>query len=418
VLLIQGCGRVGMSKASSTPEALGGSLQVAIGQVLEQVPGCTLRPTDLSRKLGVSRAIVSRAISAVKKESPIETLTSIPGPESLRTIILAASVAGVCEEEVQAAIEAIDSFAEMIREQFGTRTAFNAALSVDHDDAREKFEQANRYKVYKGMTHILGVECKLWLSCTIRMPGDHIEGCEDLVCMTTVSGPSGLRRLRPDMPIYLNHCRPVKHKHGSQDPMIAKPVDIKEFYTHPPAELINSEFNGQTVNTFNPDIQGKKDYYDMFDGVTVHVSDYHKSKPDFSFRGTSTMPDPPAMSLVIDSINHRDVLAGIKPELYVYRTLGRGLAKLKDPARDRDLVVVDEEIVDCGMGISKLALAEFPLYTDMIEHICEQRGFHPDEFQVHRIHVPYPVYGFQYLIAYRLRDAERSRIDLNQERVE
>ena len=137
-----------------SPEELGILLGSSILKVFEGVPNCSMRPTDLARAMVVSRVIVSRMISSARKENHIETLTSIPGPESVRSILHAAAKVGAPQGDVQLAVLAIDSFEKAIRDQYGTRAAFNAALSVEHTTARNKFEQSSRYQMFKGMSQI------------------------------------------------------------------------------------------------------------------------------------------------------------------------------------------------------------------------------------------------------------------------
>ena len=350
--------------------------------------------------------MVSRTVSAIKKENPNEILTNIPGPESLRSMMHAAKISGVSIDVVGAAVVEIDAFALMIREQYGTRSALNAALSVHHEDTRQRFEQSSRYQVYKGMNQILGVECKLWLGCCMLSPNAERIGS---VTMTSVFGPVGLRRLRPDMPILLEYGRPLAYKTGGTDPVRPESIELKEFFLNPPAIMEVFEKNGQELTTFAPQIQGKDDFYDMLLCSQVAVDDYERVEKGKT-RGRSVVPDVPVEMLTCDIIIHKDVLKGVKPRLNVYRTLGKGVAHIDDVSRHNDRIATAEEVVRIGPGVHDLSTQDMPRYAEMMESLCQHNGHSSSDFITYRLEVQYPIYGFQFLISFDKDDSAASSV--------
>jgi hypothetical protein len=380
------------------PDALSEQLRSSLFRVLRGVPGCSMRPTDLSRSLDVSRVMVSRIISAISKENKIETLTSIPGPETLRSVVRSAQSSGVESEDIQPAMKVIDLFDDLIREQFGTRAALNAALSVEHADTRDRFEQSSRYQVFKGMSQVMGVESKIWLTCMMLTPS---KTDEHLIDITTIHGTSGLRRLRPDMPVLLSYGTPPRHQ-SAERKSLNLDLDLTQFFTHTPAPLTVIEESGQVVNTFAPKIEGKDAVYDMLASVHIPGGSSRVAGEGRSRRGTSVIPDVPVVTLVSDVVIHGDIFEGIDPELYVYKTMGKGGADIEDHLRDIDRVSTNDQIEDLGVGLSKLGIHDIPKYPDMVNYLCEKNGYKPDEFRTHRLQVQYPIYGFQYVIAYKV----------------
>lgn len=383
----------------ASPTRVGDGLRDTIGPVLREIPGCSMRPTDISRRLDVSRVMVGRVLRAVEKKNPIEILTSIPGPESLRLIVRAAELAGVSSSgQVQSAIEAIDAFDHLIRDQYGTRGALSAALSVDNADERGRFEQASRYQAFKGMSQVLGVESKTWLTCMMMTPSADSEHGIDI---STIHGTTGLRRLRSDTSVNFVYGVPPKYVSGRQIPK-RMDLDLSPYFTNIPAPLDVLEENGQIVNTFAPEVVGKDAIYDMFAGVHVKNGSNRFAAPGRTCRGTVVIPDVPVTSLVSDVILHGDIFEGIEPQLLVYNTMGRGGADIEDPKRFVDRVETNDEIVDLGTGLSNIKVTEIPKYQQMVRFLCEKTGFSPDSFRVHRLHIQYPVYGFQYAIVYKV----------------
>lgn len=384
------------------PQSVGDGLRTTIGCVLREVPNCSMRPTDIARRLDASRVMVGRVLRAIEKKDAIEILTSIPGPETLRQIMRAAEGTGVSSGHVQLAIWAIDSFDHLIRDQFGTRAAMSAALSVEHADQRERFEQASRYQAFKGMSQVLGVEAKLWLTCMMMTPS---KISKDGIDVSTIHGATGLRRLRPDTSVNFVYGTPPKYISGRQIPERLD-LDLSPYFSNTPAPLNVVEENGQIVNTFAPEVGGKDATYDMLAGVYVPDGSNRYAAPGRTCRGTVVIPDVPVVSLVSDVILHGDIFEGITPELLVYNTMGKGGADIEDPKRFIDRVDTNHKIIEIDQGISNLEIHEVPKYKQMVKYLCDQTGNSPKDFRVHRLKIQYPVYGFQYAIVYKVSSGE------------
>jgi len=387
-----------MNQEHDSFKQIGDALKESIHLVLDAVPNCNLRPTNLARKLDVSRVMVSRIIGSVSKENSIETLTSIPGPETLRSVLRAACVSGVDEALTDDGLLAVEAFDRLIRDQFGTRAALNAALSTADADMLDKFEQSSRYQVFKGMSQILGVESKIWLTCMVLTPS---KSEDDAIDITTIHGTSGLRRLRSDMPILLSYGIPPRYKFGRQNPEQLE-LDLTPFFSHTPAPLIVVEESGQIINTFAPKIEGKDSLYDLIASVHIPNGSNRFASPGRTKRGTSVIPDVPVATLVSDLILHGDIFEGVEPQLFVYKTMVKGGADVEDPDRDIDRVVTNDEIVDLGVGIQNLDIPDVPKYREMVNYLCDKNGYKPEEFRTHRLQIQYPVYGFQYVVAYKV----------------
>lgn len=385
-----------------TPESVGNRLRVSIRRVLSEVSECSLRPSELARRLDVSRVMVSRLLSAIGKDDPLDMLTGIPGPESLRSIVRAAERCAGGDQHIQSAFDAINDFDQLIRDQFGTRAALNAALSVGHAQTRERFEQSSRYQVFKGMSQVLGVQSKVWLTCMMLTPSkDNDHGID----ITTIHGTCGLRRLRPDMPIHFTYGIPPKYKDMRQSPERMR-AGLTPFLSNMPAPLSVVEENGQIINTFAPELGGKDALYDMLAEVHVPNGSDRRASTGRSWRGTSVIPDVPVLTLVSDVIIHGDIFEGIDPQLFVYNTVSRGGADIEDPKRDVDRVMTDDQITDLGSGLANLAIAEIPRYTDMVAYLSAQHELAPEGFRTYRLQVQYPIYGFQYVMGFKVGNGE------------
>jgi hypothetical protein len=380
------------------PDEIAEDMRRALQGVFDSLNGCGSSPTELSRSLDLSRVMVSRTMGALKKQAPSEMLTSIPGPETIRSIVRASRRGGVDEARVDDALRTIDAFDELIRGRYGTRSALNAALSGKNEHAREKFEQSSRYEVYKGMSQIVGAQSKLWLTTMMLVPNkDNPSGID----IHTIHGTSGLRRLRPESPVRFVYGVPPEHVELRQSPQRAD-GELGSFFRYRPAPLSVLQENGQIINTFEPDTAGKDALYDMFAEVMIPNGSSRYASNGRTMRGTTVIPDIPVITLVSDVILCDDVFDGIEPELFVYNTMPRGGADIHDPKRDVDRIHTDDHIEDLGAGPKHLEISEFPKYTRMVEYLCKKNNRDIHTIRTRRVQIQYPVYGFQYTIAFRV----------------
>jgi hypothetical protein len=380
------------------PKALGLDLKETIEDVMNDIEGCSMRPTDIARRLDVSRVMVSRLLNAIAKPDPVETLARIPGPETLRSIVRAAGHAGVESQRTDRALNLIEVFDQLIRKQYGTRAAMNAALSSQSEQAREQFEQSSRYQVYKGMSQIVGAQSSLW--ATTMMLTSNPEK-PDGIDISTIHGTSGLRRLRPDTPIRFFYGIPPEYIDSRQSPQ-RKGDDVHSFLVHQPAPLTVEQENGQIINTFAPECDGKDALYDMFSEVFIPNGSNRFASHGRTMRGTTVIPDVPVVTLVSDVILCDGIFDGITPELFVYNTMPRGGADIEDSKRNFDRVSVSESVCEIDVNSAEISVQGFPKYADMVRYLCEKNERKFESVRMYRLRVQYPVFGFQYTMAFKV----------------
>ena len=368
----------------------------SIGEVIRNIPDCSMRPTDISRKLEISRVMVSRTLSAIDKESPVETLTKIPGPETLRSMMRACESLGVSKACVSPALDAINAFDHLIRSVYGTRAALNAALAVGNNEAKDKFEHSSRYQIFKGMSQTVGVESKVWLTSTMftysSTKKDHIE-------LTSIFGPSGIRRLRPDTPFDLVITAGPERMSG-RNANGKTFYDISSMCPNEPAPVSFVDQGDQQIKTLSPDIGGKETVYDMLSAVHIPEAMTVIPKPDLSRRGISVVPAIPIVLLNIDILLQKDILEGVEPEAFTYIPRGKRKSSFADVNWKINRIKTGDEVISLGRGLKNLELTDIPRYTEMIEFLCKQRGYNPDDFRAYRYQIQYPVFGFQYILGF------------------
>ncbi len=353
-------------------------------------------PTELARSLGVNRVIMSRLLNAMAQDDMYEFLHRVPGPESLRVIASASPEQGAPAEEVDRAVAAVEEFAGLIRDEFGTRGALNAAMLSGRDDLQLRFEQTSRYHVFKGMRQVMGVEADTWVTTMIFVP-DPTDDAN--ISVTTIQGALGMRRLRSDAEVYFTLGPPFRDP-GDDSDRSRSPVGLEDLYTNAPAELETHTSGGQLIHRFANTSLGKRATVDM-----VAVShDARASKryaaPGKTHRGMVVFTDIPVKTLICDAILHKSVFPDAEPELRFYKPGTRGPADPNDPSRDIDRVHFSERAESPGMAEDRFVVPEIPRYGKMVERVFERIGQDPREFRVCRLRMTYPVPGYQHVMAF------------------
>lgn len=386
----------------STPDldSAARGLSNALKTVAESLPGSNLSPTALSQQLGLSRVTLSKLLSALALAEPSEMLERIPGPESLREFVRASAGQGVNAATIDAAHHAIDVFDQLI-DHFGTRAALHAAIGASTATLRSRVEVSARGDVFKGMRQVLGIEANTWLTSMMFVPS---ATDADVISVTTIHGALGLRRLRPETPVFFTFGPPY-HQPGVEPDLSQSPVSLHELYTNEPAQL-ETKMNGKQL--FHRFLSERVDKHALYDMLAVSHSARGSRKygtPESRKRGVSLFVDTPVRMLVCDALIHRDLFPGVDPELIVYNCASRGPANPNDPLRDIDRVTFSESPVRVPHDATRFDVEEVPNYEQMIRRVCAQTRNNPDDFRIYRLRMAYPIPTFQIVVAFAAPDA-------------
>jgi hypothetical protein len=377
-------------------ESIGNDLRTALLAVVDALPDGPPSPTPLALQLDINRVIASRLLNAIAQPDPYEVLHRVPGPNSLRSIVDAATRFDIARADCDAAHHAIDRFANLIRDRFGTRSALNAAISAQNADLQLRFEASSRYHVYKGMRQVLGVAADVWLTSMIFAPS---HAHDDFLDITTIHGALGMRRLRPDANVSFTFGPP---HHAPNDPPQPdrSPVGLQEFYTNRPATLETHLENGRLVHQLVEDSIGLHAVVDMLAVSHNARGSLRYATPERKRGGVALFADIPVKTLVCDALLHKDAFPGAEPEFIAYNPGARGPANPNDPSRDRDRIAVPEQIESLGTSANRFDVACLPNYAGMVSRVCRKLGHAQDDFRVYRMQMAYPVHGFQFVMAF------------------
>jgi hypothetical protein len=403
-------GNARASAATAAPQELaeaadvGRTLADSLRKALDTVPGAPTGPTARAAHLTVSRVLLSKTLGAIAASDPLDTLQRLPGPETLRGIVEAAAAAGASTTAVTAATRAIDRFAHLIRESFGTRGALNAAICADAPDMQRRLELESRQRVFKGMRELRGVEAATWLSASIVVPAQ-----DDPTKLTVLmlQGFIALRRLRLDVPVAFSFetMGTIGAVRDSAVDVPAAAIGLEDLYTHRPAPLELAEISGQKIYRLATDRIGKHAVNDML--ALIHMPTWRSryAVPERPLTGPFAQPPAPVKALHFDVLLADGIASTAAPELFAYAPSYRGGGNVNDRTRDIDRVSVPERVELVPPGPGRFDVDEVPNYRRMLERMAGTLGHDLDALRLHRVRMAYPPFGYQFVSTFRLPDA-------------
>lgn len=391
-------GSAGLSdRLTAVGEALLGALQA----VLAALPDAPLRPNALVRALGVNRAVASRVLQATAQQNPLAALHQLPGPEPLRKLLRGAGKQGVDAALLAAAQQAVSDFDGLIRREAGTRPALDALLSASLPDARERFELASKYSVFKGLSQLKGAQAEAWVGAAVLLPSSDKP---DRIDLTWLNSAVAMRRLRPGVGVRFSyrHRGPAAAGATPASETAEGVVSLEQFCTNAPARL-EARHVGDTIHyTLPDDLLGPRKVADMF-VVDHHPAAMQRYTDADNPRRSSLFVDPPipVATLVFDVLLHPDAFPGAEPELLIYDTGYDGIANVNDRDRDLDRMDVSEHVEYLGRDASQLQVTELPRYGAALRHLAERFDWDLTAFRAYRTRIQYPVHGWQVSMAFQ-----------------
>ena len=343
-------------------------------------------------------------MGAIVLTNPLDTLQRVPGPETLRGIVEAAVAQGAPQPTADAAIDAIEQFSRIIRDSFGTRAALNAAISANQPDMQRRLELDSRYRVFKGMRELRGVEAATWLSTTFVTPN---KGNPEILSATMLQGFIALRRLRSDVPVTFafDAIGEVANARTDAVNIPSSTLSLEDLYTNKPAALDLDTMGGKMMYRLRQSGLGKHALTDMLAIVRLPEWRSRYARPERPLVGPFAQPNAPVKLLVFDMLAPVGTFTDEFPLLSVYAPSMRGAANPNDAWRDIDRAAVPETVEIYQARNHSFELPEVPNYRQMLARVAGELGQDLNALQLYRVRMAYPVFGFQFVMSLHLPPA-------------
>lgn len=375
---------------------VGRGLVDSLRPVLRALLDDAQRPVDLCRNLGINKDLSGRLLKATRSHDQLMALHTMPGPEAIRTLLVAAR-RKVPRQLIKTAELAVDEFDHLINHVAGDRAALDAIISTWVPDARARFEMANKQIIFKGVSNLKGFSTDVSVMAVLVAPGSGSTHCD----LATLFGYVNLKRLRPGTPIHVtNEMRWPGAGETKYFTLDGKPIEpgkndmmLVDFCSCPTPVLETVTHGSRIDYLLTDDAVGLQSAVQVFfaDFVPNSLPRYASSEGRKMAIGVDI--EVPSKVLVLDALIHEDVRFGGDPELVLYDTTVLGTANPNDRERDIDRLDFLESIQCFGKGVSRCRSDEVPGYIDLLHHACERRQWDPGAFNAYRCRIQYPWYG-------------------------
>jgi hypothetical protein len=295
------------------------------------------------------------------------------------------------------------AFRQLIKVHGGDRSGLDAIIAASLPDTRIQFETVAKQSMYRGARQLKGVAAEVVVFTVFAHPSDDPAKHDHVA----VEGFFGLRRVRPGADLKLG----TRSQILATTPDMCRPCTLDGL----PAE----QFEGVLLRPFCSDplvklavhLRGNDAIFMLDWGESVGWSsacDVVKAEMRRRVLRRHRTPDDPrrksgflyAISVpsrvfVCDLILHKDVYPGLEPKLRILELGEMGCADVNDETRDMDVLDVVERVESLGWGITSFRSAEIPRYSELLEYVCQKRGWDAGAFRGYRTRIEYPIFGSQ-----------------------
>lgn len=362
----------------------------SLEQVVQQVPGRPDRPLALAKTLGLNKDFSSRLMSALRQHDPLAALHTLPGPGPLQQMLDSAQRLGIDAQAIGRASRAVESFAELIRDEFESRSGLDALISATIPDARDRYETTAKQAVYRGQVGVKGISVDTMLVTFVLGPPREGTGrCDSLV----VNACYGLRRIRPGAHFELTT---TLRDRGERGEFLSSMPILEEFCSPLPLPIETHRRGDQVRYMLDGSSLGHRNPIDLVTTEIYRLSHRDRADdPNNPRRWFCALVDTPAKVLVFDTLIHRDTWVDALPDLHVFDTAISGEVDPAEEVRPSQHIELAERIIELGTDARRFRSGDVPKYTDLLARVISDVGWDPSEFRGYRCRVAYPVYGSQ-----------------------
>lgn len=375
---------------------IGRRLQRDLQSVLDAIPEESKGgPQRLARALGMPIVFVSQVLKALRTEDPVGVPYFLPGPDPLRRLLKAAKKQRIDGKLYDRAMKTVAEFESLIRLEVGDQSALETMTAAWLPTVREQFELRRKQAVYRGMSQLQGHSVETLFQTAILHPG--ADG--KLVDLVFLRGLVGWRQLRAGAQLKLACFRFKGRKHTLQDlegnaAETLTDLRLDRFCENPAPSAVSKRVGHKMHYSIHKAAYGLRSEHDLITGQ-LQPGDVPLWKPmdDFPPYSLFALVKVPAKSMQFDVLVHRSVFRGVVPKLHVYQTTFGETVDPEDPSNVTQELDVLERLIPLGTGTRAITSESLSRYHDVVLHALDVRGWDPEEFQVYRCSVQYPILG-------------------------
>ena len=390
------------------------AVRKALGALVAALPGDIRRPIDLQRVAQADYRVCWQVFSVLRSGTSIAAANHVPRLPSLRRLLDAAEGMSVRPTLIAAVQTAVQEFDHVVKVHAGDRSAFDAMVAgVSPGGSSESIDLLHRRMAYRSLSHLWGMQVETFSRLVLVRPSASGKGTDE--CM--LNNKLRVRRLRPGVSSRVHGFleRPLPRRAEAQQ--VLEPVDKEAAKTYGVPLL--PEFCSQPVPTFKTVRTEDGWNYSELAGeelgrrsaVNLTFSGIYRELP-FKTNGdgrpmvsVGTLMTIPTEMLIFDLAVHRPTYGQVTPEAVVYGAL-RG-SEPPEGSNQAQQLPIRERVLSLGGGADAVQTPEVAQYPEMFRYVCGILGWDPEEFDVYRLRLAFPVLSSDVKLQFHVADAGR-----------
>lgn len=370
---------------------VGEELRDAVREALRAAGAADLGTKDLADRLRTTQVFTSRLRKLMACEHGEEAVLSSPGAAPLRKLHLTLSQSGIEAAAADRLMAAIVAFDRLLRLEVGDRRTLEALLVDFVPGGREAYELPRRQAAFRAFAEGRGVSVRLLVDTTLVVPGPS----EGRASLATVATFHGLERHAEGSEFgFDRHAIPLT---GEGDPGPSPrgaelaALDLASYFSgrEAPTEIVDSG-DGRSRLMLGATEVGPAGAVDL---------GYAHLLEDALPTGLPAPGNPrrfglttglACRALVTEVVVFRGLFGGVPPELRHATTSGEGLVDLVHPEFPGFLRPIHRGLESLDPEPRSWRVEGAEHRHELTARVIELLGHRPEEFEVHRLTMPFP----------------------------
>jgi hypothetical protein len=371
----------------------------ALIAVFADLPVAVNKAADLQRLLKIDMKLCWKLHKVVAATHPLEAGPHVPGPANMRSFLGAAGRRGVAAKLIEEAEKAAAEFQEFVATHAGERAAFDSMVSaLGPGAAQGQFDFQHQRAAFRANRHIWGVQAKTLLRALLVQPADD----PAMLSVAVMQGCYDLRRLRPHVPLVISRVR-IKDNDGRVRAVDREPLDptgtatphglalMRDFCSKPLPQFqtIDAEAGFVHGEIVSDGIGNQSAVTCVHGHVTPLAGPRYRDEHNRFFRYSQRVLMP-SETLILDLLVRRDTYDLVRPVAITCGELA-GDTPPEPGSENANQFRLSEAVGYAGRGLGGLHSPHVPRYAEMARYAFSRLGWNPDEFDVYRCCVAYPI---------------------------
>jgi hypothetical protein len=387
----------------------------AFAAVIDALPRSSGKASEVARILDVDRKLAWKFWRVVNSPDPFAMVPHIPGAPGVEIFLNAARAHGVAPTTVNAAHTAFVALEKLIAAHAGDRGSFEMMVKAYSEDPQEHQELAHRKAAFAGNSFTWGVQARTQLAVNILAPSRSL----GKVDIALVGGLIDLRRLRPKVAWVVARTGFIAadgqtHAHITPETSLEQreraaagyriPL-LTEFCSAPLPEFRTrlTEHGQVEIELVEGPVGERAAITCLFGADPYRGVGARFAQPGNPTAHLNAHIRTPSTMLVFDVLAPPDLFGPIDCRAAAYSEVHREVrsAATRDE-RYRLPIHLSMQRLGRSPGAAGLRTPHVPNYPQMIRHVCQRYGWNADDFEVHRLLMPYPIVPSAVVVSFDL----------------